>query len=179
MLGASLSVLLPTIGCRYYRWEAQRSRLEPADVVVVPGIKLTDDGKGTFVLHNRVAMAKYLMSRGYARQMIVTGGNPRGGSTEASKMMEVAVKLGVPPERIVAEPFATSTIENAENTAALMEAFGWHSALVVTDRVHLGYALPVFRDQFEAHALELFWAPVDYDLLKKRDLMRFPGDPPI
>lgn len=179
LLGAGLAaLLLPAVGCRYYRWESQRARLSPADVIVVPGIRLTEEGKGTFVLHNRVAMARYLMSRGYARTMIVTGGNPKHGVTEASKMTEVALELGLEPDQIVAEPFATTTVENAKNTAELMKAFGWRSALVVTDRVHLGYALPVFRDHFEVAQLDLYWAPVDYDLLKKRHLMRLPSDPP-
>lgn len=181
LLGAAslAAALLPAAGCRYYRWESRRAKLEPADVLVVPGIKLTEDGKGTFVLHNRVAMARYLMERGYARTMIVTGGNPQKGVTEASKMLEYAVSLGVDPDQVVAEPFATTTLENAKNTAALMKAFGWRSALVVTDRVHLGYALPVFRDHFELAHLDLYWAPVDYELLKNQNLMRFPNDPPL
>ena len=175
-----VAALLPSLGCRYYRWEPRRQHLArtPADVLVVPGIRLTDDGRGTFVLHNRMAMALHLMREGYARRMIVTGGNPKAGVTEAAKMMAMAAEMGADPDRIIAEPFATSTVENAENTAALMKAFGWRSALVVTDRVHLGYAMPVFRDHFEPAALALYWAPVDYELLKRKGEMRFPGDPP-
>lgn len=181
IIGAvTLAALLGSLGCRYYRWESRKAHLgiQPADVLVVPGIRLTDAGQGTFVLHNRMAMAVHLLKQGRARRLLVTGGNPKAGVTEAAKMMAMAEALGADPDDIIAEPFATSTVENAANTAALMRAFGWTSALVVTDRVHLGYAMPVFRDHFEPAELALYWAPVDYEFLKRRGWMRFPGDPP-
>ncbi|MCA9554456.1 MAG: YdcF family protein [Myxococcales bacterium] len=177
---ALTTAALGNLGCSYYRWEQKPVHVipAPADVLVVPGIRLTDDGLGTFVLHNRMAMAIQLLRQGRARRLLVTGGNPKAGVTEAAKMISLAVEMGADPDEIIAEPFATSTVENAENTAALMQAFGWSSALLVTDRVHLGYALPVFRDHFEPAELALYWAPVDYEYLKRRGLMRFPGDPP-
>ncbi|MCA9554455.1 MAG: YdcF family protein [Myxococcales bacterium] len=179
---ALASALLGGLGCRYYRWEGQEARTPPTptDVLVVPGIRLTDDGRASYVLHNRIAMAVHLLQEGRGRRIVVTGGNPKAGVTEAARMMALAVELGADPDEVIAEPFATTTVENATNTAALMRAFGWRSALVVTDRVHLGYAIPVFRDAFTAPgapALELYWAPVDYELLKARGLMRLPGDP--
>jgi uncharacterized SAM-binding protein YcdF (DUF218 family) len=176
---AVLGTLVVCTGCfRYFRWESQKQNPGKADALVVLGLKLTSEGKATFLLHDRVAMAKHLLDEGYAPRMILTGGNPENGITEAAKMKQIALRLGVPEERIVLEPNASSTVENAEYSAELLRERGYRSALVVSDAAHLGYAVPVFRDYFEERKLALYWLPVDYDLLTELGTARHPGDAP-
>ncbi len=103
--------------------------------------------------------------------MLFTGGVPRDGKTEAAVMRQMAIDQGMPPDKLYVEPKAATTVENARNSAAIMQARGWRSAIVVSDPPHLGYALPVFRDAFAAPKLELHWAPVDYAELKRRKLL--------
>ena len=44
------------------------------------------------------------------------------------------------------------------------------------EAAHPVYAIPVFRDAFEARKLTLYWAPVDYELLKKHPDAKRPPD---
>ena len=161
--------MLLLAACRYYRFESRREQLPKsarADVIIVPGYELTDDGEANHILWNRVLMAKLWYDRGAAPRLIVTGGKPKRGITEAAKMAEIAVELGVPKDAVFIEPRATSSIENGRFGAGLMVAKGWRSALVVSDPGHLRYAIPVFRDAFNKRGLDLFWTPVDYELLR-------------
>jgi len=170
-------LLLPfLVGCAYYRLDLTRENLAKADVIVVPGYELTDDGEESWLLWNRVLMGRILMERGYADRLLFSGGKPKAGITEAAKMLEIAGKLGIPRNKILLETDAVSSVENGQRSAALIAGRGWKSGLVVSDSRHLVYALPVFRDAFAARGLELFWTPVDYDLLKQHSEARRPPD---
>ena len=60
---ASLFVILIGSACgKYNRVVVPSDNLPPAaDVIIVPGITLNDDGSGIGILRNRVAMDKLLM----------------------------------------------------------------------------------------------------------------------
>jgi len=171
----AVGMLLLT-ACRYYRFEKRAEQLPPppvkVDVLIVPGYALSAEGKASHILWNRVLMAKVLIDRGYATRIIVSGGLPKRGVTEAAKMAEIAVELGLSGSAIHQEPRATSSVANGQLSAELMAARGWKSAIVVTDPRHLSYAIPVFRDAFLKHGLDLFWTPVDYELLRTHELAR-------
>ena len=76
------------------------------------------------------------------------------------------------------ETKATSSRQNGRYAADLMVQEGLKSALVVSDWGHLRYAIPVFRDAFEARGLTLYWHSIDYDELRATGRSRGPDDPP-
>src|SRR5690349_11455885 len=119
-LGIMLVALVLGAGCwPYYRVELTKQKLGVADAIVVPGFELTDDGEALPLLHNRIAMARLLFLAGYGRNVILSGGKPKRGVTEAAKMLELARKAGIPEDRIILESAATSSVENAELSADL------------------------------------------------------------
>jgi uncharacterized SAM-binding protein YcdF (DUF218 family) len=93
-------------------------------------------------------------------------------------MKAIGESLGIPPDLMLLEPEATSSVENARFSARIMQQRGWRSGLVVSDPSHLRYCIPVFRDAFEAARVDLYWTPVDYELLEALDLGRHPFAPP-
>jgi uncharacterized SAM-binding protein YcdF (DUF218 family) len=165
-------------GCAYYRFETRGKKLAKADVILVPGYGLDAQGRGSWLLWNRVLMAKIVLDEGYAGRIILSGGQPRAGITEAEKMLEYARKLGVPADLVLLEQRARSSVENARFSADLMVENGMRSGLVVTDPWHLTYAIPVFRDAFEERGLELYWTPLDYQFLHDHPQSRPPESPP-
>ncbi len=177
-LTAALMIgVLAAPGCAYYRLELQREKIANADVIIVPGLALDEDGRGVPILWNRVLMARVARDRGHASSIIVSGGKPRRGITESAKMLEYAGRLGIPPEAVIEEPRATSSVENGRFSAELMVARGLRSALVVSDDWHLRYAIPVFRDAFEELGLELYWLAVDAEAVAATGLARDDDDP--
>ncbi len=115
------------------------------DVIVILGAALGPGGQAGPALRRRVAHGARLFHAGKAEQVIVTGGGLDTPPTEAEAMRALALKHGVPEERIIIEDKATRTLENALYTARIMEDRGWARALVVSDPFHLPRALFLFR----------------------------------
>ncbi len=115
------------------------------DVIVVMGAAPHRDGTPSPAMRRRVAHAVELFHRGAAASIVVTGGRTVGTVPEAELMRDLAVAGGVPDTRIVMEPTAMRTLENATRCVEVMRARGWSRPLVVTDRVHLPRSLFAFR----------------------------------
>lgn len=69
--------------------------------------------------------------------VIVTGGNPENGVTEAQAMAAWLIAHGLPPVRIHPETRATTTAENALYSHGVMNSIGARNAVVVTSSNHV------------------------------------------
>ena len=115
------------------------------DVVVVLGAAPLPSGAPSPAMQRRVAHGVDAFERCGAEALLVTGGPPGRDPTEAALMCELAITAGVARDRIVVEPKARSTFENATRSAAIMRTRCWTTALVVTDVIHLPRAMLAFR----------------------------------
>jgi uncharacterized SAM-binding protein YcdF (DUF218 family) len=120
-------------------------RRRRADVIIVLGARIGPEGVASPALRRRLERGVALFHAGAAPFLLLTGGTVGGGPPEAEAMRKLALAAGVPARRIVLEPTARSTFENALRAADIMRARGWSRALVVTDRHHLPRALLAFR----------------------------------
>ncbi|MCX0273031.1 YdcF family protein [Nocardia zapadnayensis] len=77
--------------------------------------------------------------------VIVTGGNPHNGRTEAAAMSDWLLRHGLPAQRVHQEATAVDTVQNAERSAALIHSLGARDAVVVTSENHIARATRVFR----------------------------------
>jgi uncharacterized SAM-binding protein YcdF (DUF218 family) len=77
--------------------------------------------------------------------VVVTGGLGTSRQTEAARMAEELVTLGVPAERIVSEPRAENTHEHAIYVPPLLRERQVTRFVLVTSRQHISRALRVFR----------------------------------
>ncbi len=123
----------------------RQGRFEVVDVVVVLGAPPTAAGAPGPRMRRRMAGGVGAFRRSAAQALLVTGGPPGADPTEAALMRDLAIAAGVPRSRIVVEPTAGSTFDNAARSAEIMRARGWSKALVVTDALHLPRALLAFR----------------------------------
>ncbi|WP_018178373.1 YdcF family protein [Jongsikchunia kroppenstedtii] len=116
-----------------------------ATTIVVLGYGLLPGGGMRPTLITRLQTARDLALRYPGAPIIVTGGNPRGGRTEAQAMKTWLAQSGVPPWRITAENAARDTVGNANNSWAI--ACGRHTTglVVVTSPDHIKRALVNFR----------------------------------
>lgn len=85
----------------------------------------------------RVETAVALYRAGYAPRLIMSGGNPGGGATQASVMAHAAEQMGVPSRVIRLDTHSFSTLQNAQDTRAIMVAGHWSSAIVVSSDYHM------------------------------------------
>ena len=123
-----------------------RDQAAPADVIVVLGSRVYPGDVPGPSLVRRARHAAALYQAGLAPIIICSGGQGEPGlMSEAEAACRVAAELGVPPASLLLEDQAHSTEENALNTAKIMAAHGWQTAIVSSDGFHLYRAELLFR----------------------------------
>lgn len=95
--------------------------------------------------HSRVAAAARAWLAGAAPVVVLSGGGPRRGPSEADDMARAIVHLGVPESALVLEERSHSTRDNARYTAELADRLGIRCVLLVTSSVHMPRASLLFE----------------------------------
>lgn len=117
----------------------------PNTAIVVLGYGLLPDGEMRPELINRLYAGYVSALLSPAAPVIVTGGNPQNGVSEAAAMADWLIAHGIEAQRIYAETQANSTVQNAAFSAKLMEAINATGAILITSADHIGRALNNFR----------------------------------
>lgn len=108
-----------------------------SDVAIVLGSKVEPDGRPSQRLAARLDRALELYRQGLVRHLIVSGGTGAEGFDEAKVMKSYLAARRVPAAAILVDSAGTTTWETARNSAALMRAHGFKSALIVTQYFHI------------------------------------------
>jgi vancomycin permeability regulator SanA len=114
-----------------------RDEIHEADVAVVLGNTVNQDGTPSNRLAARLDMAVELYRRGLFKNVVVSGGVGREGFDEAEVMKDYLVNQGVPRASIVVDSLGVTTAATAKNTAALAKLHGWSRVLVVSQYFHI------------------------------------------
>jgi uncharacterized SAM-binding protein YcdF (DUF218 family) len=109
----------------------------------------------------RITTARRLLQNGYGQWLIVSGGPYGPGLNSAFILRDQAQGAGVPPERILIDDRAESTVDNAEGAARLMTARGLRSGVVLTSPYHTRRAAVVFSRIFSRMGLRVRVLAVD------------------
>ncbi len=117
-----------------------------ADVIVVLGAAVWANGRPSPTLAARTQHALALYQAGYAPRLIFCGAVGNNPPSEAEVMRRLAVHAGVPADAMVLEDQSHSTEENLANAKKIMQARGWHTAILVSDPFHLYRAEWMARD---------------------------------
>lgn len=118
----------------------------PDTAVVILGYGLTPEGalRDELVRRLRAGLTQAVFAP--LSPVIVTGGNPQSGVREADAMADWLEAAGLPAARILREPEAVSTVDNARRTADLLRAHHLRDAVLVTSGDHLPRARGAFAD---------------------------------
>jgi uncharacterized SAM-binding protein YcdF (DUF218 family) len=140
------TVLLLPLGLSLLDAYGLQDQARPADAIVILGSMVYPGALPGPALMRRTQHAVALFNQGLAPAIICSGGKGSNESdTEAAVACRLAAALGVPPAALLLETHARSTEENALDTAALMAAHGWRTAVVVSDGYHLYRADVLFQ----------------------------------
>lgn len=119
-------VLMSVIGANLGKFLVQSDKLEKADAIAVFS---GDNGP-------RTERAVELLKEGYADYLILSGGKVYDDVTMAELMKNHAIKLGVDEDKILIDDEASTTNENADFTAEIIEEHNFKSVIVVTSDYH-------------------------------------------
>jgi uncharacterized SAM-binding protein YcdF (DUF218 family) len=113
--------------------------------IVILGAGLFPDGGIRPVLEERLRTG-FRLARAYpTARVVVTGGLPQNGRTEARAMADWLRGAGIAPWRIVEEGYSASTVQNAQYADRIFRDRGTTGAVVVTSGDHLKRAVLNFR----------------------------------
>jgi uncharacterized SAM-binding protein YcdF (DUF218 family) len=104
--------------------------------IVILGYGLNDNGTMRTILRRRVLTGLTVAQFFPQSPVIVTGGNPRNGNTEAGQMRKMLMLLGFPDNRIIVEDKANSTVQNAQFSVPLAKEADTSGIIVVTSSTH-------------------------------------------
>lgn len=113
--------------------------------IVILGAGLTPDGQIQPVLEERLRAGYRLATEYPTSRIIVSGGVPKNGRTEARAMGDWLRGAGIAPHRITEEGNSNSTVQNAQFTDQIFRERGTTGAVVVTNDFHLDRAVLNFR----------------------------------
>ena len=114
--------------------------------IVILGYGLNPDGTMRTILRRRVLTGLTVAQFFPQSPVIVTGGNPQNGNTEAGQMRKMLLLLGFPDNRIIVEDQANSTVQNAQFSVPLAKQAGTSGIILVTSTTHQGRADGDFAD---------------------------------
>lgn len=113
--------------------------------IVILGAGLSPEGNIPPVLEERLRAGHRLANAYPTSRIIVTGGVPKNGRTEARAMGDWLRGAGIAPWRITEEGNSNSTVQNAQYTDRIFGERGTTGAVVVTNDFHLDRAVLNFR----------------------------------
>jgi len=138
-----MNVVIVTLVIVFFGGKVIRSGLMntsgPADYAIVLGLAL-ENGKPTDDLLARLDTAQSYLAQYPDAQLILTGGNAdESGRTEAAIMRDILAERGVADDRMILEDQATSTRENFQNTAQIINSA--RPVVLISSNYHMDRAV--------------------------------------
>ena len=110
---------------------------ESADIVVILGSKVNEDGTLSARLEKRLECGLSIYKAGRVKKIIVSGGLGHEGYYEGEKMQEYLIKKGVPKSDIIVDNYGNNTSATIENTVKIVDSLNYSSIIVVSQYFHL------------------------------------------
>lgn len=135
--------------------------LSPATrYIVVLGARQNADGTPPQILQQRMDVTARLANSHPFNRVIVSGGETWWLPVSEAQFMNLGlITRRVPIWQMVNEGKSTSTVQNAENTVAMLKAMGATGAVIVTNNFHMQRAMKNFRDAAAKKQANLQFVP--------------------
>ena len=151
-------------------WDGLHIGQQRADIAVILGNKVNEDGTLSERLTQRLACGLALYRSGRVGRLLVSGGLGKEGFYEGDKMRDYLRAHGVPDAAIIVDNAGNTTQQTVRNTARLRRVLHFRSVLVVSQFYHLSRTKLLFR---QAGFTEVSGAsPVYFELRDGYSLLR-------
>jgi vancomycin permeability regulator SanA len=108
-----------------------------ADIAVILGSKVNEDGTLSERLKKRLECGLDLYINKRVKKIIVSGGLGKEGFYEGDKMKEFLIQNNVPDSLIFVDNYGNNTVATVENTIKLKDSLKYQSLIVVSQYFHL------------------------------------------
>jgi uncharacterized SAM-binding protein YcdF (DUF218 family) len=164
----ALVVLMIGVAAFIYRSiPTTNTSLTHFDTIIVLGTPANPDGTPSPEQRERTLEGIREFKAGIAPHLIFTGGPAHNQFVEAHTMATLALAQGVPPDAIIEEGQAQSTVQNISYSQHIMAAHGWTSAEVVSSPSHLPRTALILQHYSMAWRTHAAPWPAEYDLWQR------------
>lgn len=118
-----------------------------ADIAVILGNKVNEDGTLSTRLERRLECGLQLYLKRRAKRLLVSGGLGKEGFLEGNKMKDFLVLHGIPDTAIVVDNHGDNTLATVKNTLRIKDSLNFKNVLVVSQYFHLTRTKMLFRKQ--------------------------------
>lgn len=126
-----------------------------ADVAIVLGAGTANDEVSP-VFRERINHGIWLYENGYVDKLLLTGGYGDGNEhSDAYVAKMYAEAQGIPTQDILLEEQSTITQENIENAKMMMDENSYHTAILVSDPLHMKRSMLMAKD----YGIEAYSSP--------------------
>ena len=133
------------IHCVFITIDGLSNNNNKADVAVILGNKVNEDGTISDRLKSRLDCGLLLYKNKSVSKIIVSGGLGKEGFYEADKMHDYLVNKNVPDSIIIVDNKGNNTIQTVKNTLALQQKIGFKSIKVVSQFYHITRTKMLFK----------------------------------
>lgn len=118
-----------------------------ADLAVILGNKVNEDGTLSERLEKRMESGVSLYRQHRVKKILVSGGLGKEGFYEGDRMKEYLVSKGIPDSLIIVDNKGNNTRATVENTIKLKQRLGFSSLIVVSQYFHVTRTKKLFKDK--------------------------------
>lgn len=118
-----------------------------ADVAIVLGNKVNEDGTLSERLKARLDKSIELFNQNRVKSIIVSGGLGKEGFWEGKKMQEYLINNKIPTEKVLVDNFGNDTEKTVENSIRMMDILNFKSAISVSQFFHQTRTKKLFRNK--------------------------------
>jgi len=118
-----------------------------ADLAVIPGSKVNEDGTLSERLKQRLESGIDLYKSHRIRKILVSGGLGKEGYYEGDRMKAFLISRGIPDSLITVDNFGNNTRATVENTLQLRKKLKFSSIMVVSQYFHVTRTKKLFKDR--------------------------------
>ncbi|MFC3158218.1 protein SanA, affects membrane permeability for vancomycin [Chryseobacterium arachidis] len=118
-----------------------------ADIAVILGSKVNEDGTLSTRLQKRLESGLELYKNRRIKKILVSGGLGKEGFYEGDKMKEFLVSKDIPDSLIVVDNLGNNTRATVENTLKLRSQLKFNSIIVISQYFHVTRTKKLFKDK--------------------------------
>ena len=110
---------------------------EKADIAIILGNKVNEDGTLSARLEKRLETGIELYKNYRVKKILVSGGLGKEGFYEADKMKEFLISNAIPDSVILVDNYGNNTRLTVENTLKFQQKYKFKSIIVVSQYFHV------------------------------------------
>jgi len=129
----------------YITIDGLNDKKQNADVAIVLGNKINENGAPSERLKARLNQTLELYNRKRIKKIIVSGGLGKEGFWEGTEMKNYLVAHSIPAEKIIVDNYGNDTEKTVKNSIRIMDSLNFKSAITVSQYFHQTRTKKLFK----------------------------------